>query len=150
MAVTSPVVSTVVMGVILVATVATLAKYGSPRGEWITTHRRYVPGGVEGAVGRRPSLADNTAVWTAAFLVLVFGFGAAAVVLVGGFGVTVSESLGTVVVALFGVVLTLYLGIGVYLAARSRGHPYSMAAAQSAAVLGLVALLAIALKLILA
>lgn len=149
----SPVVSAVVMGVILGAAVAVLARLGSPRGAWILSHRRYVPGRAEGVPGERSSplagIADNTTALTVAFFVLVFGFGTAAVALVGGFGLSVPASLGTVLVGLFAVVLVGYLGVGVYLAARSRGRPYSMAAAQSAAVLGLVALLAIALKLVL-
>lgn len=150
----SSLVSTVVMAVLLVVIAAAIAKQGSPRGAWIASHRRYVPGvsGGEGGV-RMPSgdgIADSMGVWIAIFFALVFGFGIAALVLVGWLNLGVAASLGGVVLGLFGLVLVLYLGIGIYLAARSRGQPYSMAAAQAVTVLAMVALLGITLKLVLA
>lgn len=150
----SPLVSTAVMAVLLVVIAAAIAKQGSPRGAWIATHRRYVPGvsGGEGGVGvpSGDGIADSVGVWIAIFFALVFGFGITALLLVGWLKLGVAASLGSVVLGLFGLVLILYLGIGMYLAARSRGQPYSMAAAQAVTVLATVALLAIALKLVLA
>lgn len=148
----SPLVSTVVMAVLLAVIVLAIAKQGSPRGTWIASHRRYIPGGAGGDGRLRPAagdgLADSMGVWVAAFLALVFGFGFAALALVGWGDLGVSGSLGTVFVGLFGLLLTVYLGVGIYLAARSRGHPYSMAAAQAATVLAMVALVLITIQLV--
>lgn len=146
----SSLVSTVVMAALLVAIVFAIARQGSPRGTWIASHRRYVPGLAGGDGTLRPSrgsLADSMGVWIAVFLALVFAVGIGALVLVGWMKLGVSGSLGTVVVGLLGLLLVGYLGAGIYLAARSRGHPYSMAAAQAVTALAMVALLGIALKL---
>lgn len=146
--------STVVMAVLLVAIVVAIARQGSPRGAWIASHRRYVPGVASGEGSVRAleadGLADSVEVWIGAFLALVFGFGIAALVLVGWLKLGVAASLGGVVIGMFGLLLVLYLGVGVYLAARSRGHPYSMAAGQAVTVLAMVGLLAITVKLFLA
>lgn len=147
-------VSTVVMGVLLVAIVIAVAKGGSPRGAWIASHRRYLPGGgtlggVSGPSGTDTrEVADDIGLWIAAFLVLAFGFGLVALLFVGWYNVGISESFGGVVVGLFALLLTLYLGLGVYYTARSRGHPYSMAAAQAVTVLSLMVLLVIAVRLV--
>lgn len=154
MVVLGSLVSTAVMGVLLVAIVIAVAKGGSPRGAWIATHRRYLPGGGSdgggsGQTGREtPGIADDTGLWIAIFLALAFGFGLLALLFVGWYDVGISESFGGIVVGLFALLLTLYLGLGVYYTARSRGHPYSMAAAQSVTVLSLMVLLVIAVRLV--
>lgn len=151
MAVVSPVVSTVVMGVLLVAVVAALARRGSPRGAQIISNRRYRPAGAAEPSGRAAALFRATGsptAWTAAFFALVFGIGAGALLAVGGFGVEVPSSVAMAVSGLFVGVLCVYLGVGVYHAARSRGHPDSMAVAEGVGTLAMVAILGIALRLV--
>lgn len=151
MAAVSPVVSTVVMGVLLVAIVLAIARRGSPRGAQIASNRRYLPARSaerSGGAGTLLRASGSPTVWMAVFFLLVFSIGAGALLAVGGFGVEVPASVVMAVAGLFVVVLGGYLAVGIYYAARSRGHPGSMAVAEGVGTLALVAMLGIALRLV--
>ncbi|MFB6309216.1 MAG: hypothetical protein ABEH35_07800 [Haloarculaceae archaeon] len=89
----------------------------------------------------------ETRTWILAFLV-------ASVVAVGGVLTYVTTappgqtSVGLGVAVIFGVLLGGYLIVGVYSSARRRGHPSSIAAAETATVVGALFLVAIALQLV--
>lgn len=149
----SPVVSTVVMGMLLVAIVVAIARRGSPRGSQIVSNRRYRPAGAaepSGGAGALLRAAGSPTVWAAVFFLLVFGIGAGALLAVGGFGVDVPASAATAVAGLFVAVLGVYLAVGTYYAARGRGHPDSMAVAEGVGALAMVVILGIALRLVVA
>jgi hypothetical protein len=122
--------------------------------------------GVAAAVGRaigpdfefqgpdRPALAsrlaDDPRVWMLAFLTLVLVFGGGTVVFVGGFELPAS-AVAVAGAALVGGTLAVFVGYvfyGTYLAARARGRPSSMAAAQGATALGTLFLVALVVKLV--
>jgi hypothetical protein len=102
----------------------------------------------------RPSLsrrlADDPRVWILSFLALVLVFGGGAVVFVGGFALP-SGAVTVAGAALAGGTLLVVVGYvfyGTYLAARSRGRPSSMAAAQGAPALATLFLVALVVKLV--
>jgi len=88
-------------------------------------------------------VAGATSTWTAAYVLLVLGVLAGAIVALSG---VVSET-GVIVGLVVGVVV--YLVGGVYLAMRGNGRPSAQAAAGSAVTLGLLFVLGIAVKLVL-
>lgn len=149
----SPVVSTVVMGVLLVAIVLAIARRGSPRGAQIASNRRFLPSGSAESprgAGALVRATGSPTVWVAVFFLLVFGIGAGTLLAIGGFGVEVPASVAMAVAGLFVAVLGVYLAVGIYYAARGRGHPDSMAVAESVGTLALVIMAAIALRLVVA
>jgi hypothetical protein len=93
-------------------------------------------------------LAGNTSAWVVAFTLLVVGFVVGVVALVsapdGSGGLA-----GPALAAGGGVVLVGYLLFGVYISAKRRGHPSSLAAAESATVAGTLFLVAITVRLLL-
>lgn len=134
--------STLVMGLLAVGIVALVV-----RGRrW----RQYTPQAAYGmdAGGGRPAsalskISGATSTWTVAYLLLVLGFLAGAVV-------TLSGALpGPAVIVGLAAALLVYLVGGVYVAMRGNGRPSAQAAAGSAVVLGLLFVLAISVKLVL-
>lgn len=149
----SLVVSTIVMGILLVAIVLAIARVGSPRGEQIIANRRYLSARApEPARGAEVLLdiARGPVGWMAAFFTLVFGVGAGALLAVGGFGVNVPGAVTLAVAGLLFLAVCVYLVLGIYYAARSRGHPDSLAVAEGVGVLALVTIAGIAVRLIMA
>ncbi|MFC7019824.1 MULTISPECIES: hypothetical protein [Haloarcula] len=93
-------------------------------------------------------LTGNTSAWVVAFTLLVVGF------VVGGVAVISAPDgsgglAGPALAAGGGLVLVGYLLFGVYLSAKRRGHPSSLAAAESATVAGTLFLVAITVTLLL-
>ena len=136
----------VLMGVVLVATVAFLTTRG-----W----RQYTPAPLglrSGETKRSPvvELADNPTVWVVAFLAAVFVFGGATVAFVSG-GTSIPESVvqsaGIVLLVATGLVAVSYLFFGTFMAARGRGLGNAAAAAIGSWVLGLAFVVVVVVKL---
>lgn len=136
-------VSTLLMGIFLVAIGVALA-----RGmEW----RRYsLPGGGDSTSKALRRAARNPIAWTAGFLFLAFGSAAGAVLYVTDSGVskTVTAGAGMVVAAVIAIALGLYFFWGVYHSSRYRGLKSAQAAALTGWIFGLVLIVAIVLKLV--
>jgi hypothetical protein len=139
--------STGVMGLLVVGVLLWL---GRARG-WYQYSPTVSSGGWSPGVRRENTLArlaGNTSAWVVAFTLLVVGFVVGVVALIsapdGSGGLA-----GTALAAGGGVVLVGYLLFGVYISAKRRGHPSSLAAAESATVAGTLFLVAITVRLLL-
>lgn len=101
------------------------------------------------------SLLNSPAVWALAFIVAALGVGAAAVLAVGGglIGGATSDLSG-IGIAIVGVVAALliafYIGYGSYKSAKARGLIKSQAVFVGAVMVGFLAVVAVAVKLLLA
>ena len=94
-----------------------------------------------------PPLLERPEAWIAAF------FGLALLAVGGVFAFVTSPAapdglLSVPVLVLAGLLLGPYLLLGVYTAAKGRGHPSSVAAAETATVLGALFLVAVTLQLV--
>lgn len=135
--------SALVMGVLAVIVIAAVAR-SRP---W----QRYQPGVTEESeTGRSPGSAggdDGTGLWIGLFLLLSLG----AVAGVGVFVTSATTSMGLLsgpIVIGSALFVGIYLVLGVYVTATQRGHPKSMAAAETATVVGALFLLAVSTQLI--
>ncbi|WP_225332908.1 hypothetical protein [Halomicrobium urmianum] len=88
---------------------------------------------------------DPVGLWVAAFVVAALGAMAGAVALVSTPDLGLTS--GPVLIGAAGIV-SLYLLSGVYFLARERGHPNSLAVAETATVVGALFLAAVAAQLI--
>jgi hypothetical protein len=86
-------------------------------------------------------------VWVAAFAVLVVGLLVGVVASISG-PVETQAIAGVAVAVVGGAGLCGYLLFGVYLSATRRGHPRSLAVAESATVAGVLFLIAVSLQLL--
>ncbi|EMA20071.1 hypothetical protein C443_14592 [Haloarcula argentinensis DSM 12282] len=91
--------------------------------------------------------ADQPMVWVAAFAVLVVGLLIGVVASISG-PVGTQSIAGLAVAVVGGAALCGYLLFGVYLSATRRGHPRSLAVAESATVAGVLFLIAIGFQLV--
>ncbi|MBX0288113.1 hypothetical protein EGH22_17415 [Halomicroarcula sp. F28] len=114
---------------------------------WLAWHRGwadYSPAESATRGGDTDSLWDDPWALAIAFAVLVVGA-------VGGVVAYITDPgpmVATAVVAGAGALLVAYLLGGVYLLTTSRGHPRSLAVAESATVAGTLFLVAVALQLL--
>ncbi|ELZ60744.1 MULTISPECIES: hypothetical protein [unclassified Haloferax] len=94
--------------------------------------------------------ADDPTVLSLVFLLAALGFGAVAVLFVGGSTIpeSVSDAAGPVLVAGTLTVVVTYLFYGTYHAARGRGLERSQAALLGSWVLGLLFVVGVALRLV--
>jgi hypothetical protein len=132
--------SAVVMTAFVLAVVGAVLRFG----RW----HSYSPTEPGELADRWDALTSSPATWMVVFLLLVFAFGGIAVLWVSGTSVPGAGMLGVALAALAALVLGSYLFVGVYQAARSRGRPAAQGVAEGAVLLGLVAVLAIAAKLV--
>lgn len=139
--------STALMGVLVVATFVAVARIGGQRS----------PPGSEEPTDRYAELTETLselvrtpAVWTVGFVVIAVGVGAAAVLAVGDFGLPegMSGLFLNVVYAAVGLLLTGFVFLGVYFATRGRGlgNAHGIAAGSFAA--GLVFLVLVTAQLL--
>lgn len=139
--------STVLMGLLVVATFVAVARIGaryqSPRGEEQTD--RYAA-----LTERLSGIVRTPVVWSITFVVITLGVGATAVLAVGDFGLPegMGATLLNVVYGGVGLLITGFVFLGSYFATRSRGlgNAHGIAAGSFAA--GLVFLLLIAAQLL--
>ena len=135
-------VSTLVMGLLALGVVVLVVRgrhwqHYTPRAAYAMD---IAGGGPRSGLAR---VAGATSTWTLAYVLLVVGFLAGAIVMLSG---AVS---GPAVIGSLLAVIVLYLVGGVYLAMRGNGRPSAQAAAGSAIILGLLFVLGISVKLIL-
>jgi len=112
---------------------------------WLAWHRGwadYSP--TESSVGEAGRLSEDPRALGVAFAVLVLAAVGGVVASLSGPGPMVA----TAVVAGAGALLVAYLLGGVYLLTTSRGHPRSLAVAESATVAGTLFLVAVTLQLL--
>lgn len=132
--------SALVMGLLVAIVVAAVVRAR----RW----RRYSPVPEAGAE-RRPLPGATTdepvGLWVAVFAVAALGAMAGAVALVSTPGLALTS--GPVLLGAAGVVAA-YLLTGVYVLARERGHPESLAVAETATVVGALFLVAVSLQLV--
>ncbi|EMA25364.1 hypothetical protein [Haloarcula amylolytica] len=138
--------STALMGVLVMAVVAWMVR---GRG-WY----QYSPGASTSSrspafdrESRFTEMADQPMVWVAAFAVLVVGLLVGVVASISG-PVETQATAGLAVAVVGGAGLCGYLLFGVYLSATRRGHPRSLAVAESATVAGVLFLIAIGFQLV--
>ena len=113
---------------------------------WLAWHRGwadYAPA-AGSPVGEAGRLSEDPRALGVAFAVLVVGAISGVVAYITGPGPMVA----TAVVAGAGALLVAYLLSGVYLLTTSRGHPRSLAVAESATVAGVLFLVAVTLQLL--
>lgn len=139
-------VSTAVMGLFVVAVLGWVARsrgwyHYSPSAESI--------GWAHGGEGETQlgTLSDDPRVLAVAFTLLVVGFVGGVVLVVSG-PVEMQAAAGLAVAVAGGLVLVGYLLLGVYLSATRRGHPRSLAVAESATVAGVLFLVAVTAQLL--
>ena len=127
--------STVLMGVAVVAV------------GWLAWHRNwhhYSPAGTATRTGEQGRLWDDPRALGVAFAVLVLAAVGGVLAYITGPGPMVA----TAVVAGTAGLLVAYLLGGVYLSATSRGHPQSLAVAESATVAGALFLVVVTVQLL--
>jgi len=138
--------STALMGLLVVGTFAAVARLGS---------KRTAPG-TEESVDRYTAVtrtlrdvARTPAVWSIAFVVITLGVGGLVVLAVGNFSIAegLSGSLLAAVYAIVGLLLVGFVFLGAYFGARGRGlgNAHGIAAGSFAAGLTFLVLIAIQL-----
>lgn len=131
--------STVLMGLFIVAVVAYL------RAE---NYREYSSGSEGGGPGQlAEDLAGSPVVWMLTFLGLLAVFGGGSLAYVGGLALGDPAVWGLVLAGFAALTVCAYVLVGSYWSARSRGKPSSLAVAEGAAFIGLLAIFAVAAKL---
>lgn len=139
--------STAVMGLLVVATFVAVAGVG----------RRRLPPSTDGSTDRYDAITRTLAelvrkpvVWSVAFVVLALGLGGIAVLAVGNFPLpeSVAGSLLSVVYAGVGLLLTGFVFLGAYFGARDRGLGNAQGIAAGSFAAGLVFLVLIAIQLL--
>ncbi len=142
MAVGTTLASAVVMGLFLIVVVSLTRQHG-----W----RAYTPAAAgEGARGAVGGMRNDPAWWTVGFLALVAVFGGGALAMVTGSIPVEAATLQMALAAAGGGVLALFFLFGVYHAVRSRGGAAARAVAVSVWVVGLIVVVGILVKLLLA
>ena len=140
--------STALMGVFVVAV---LVWIGRVRG-WYRYSPAVTSVGWSPGVDRGNSLdrlVTQPVVWILSFFLLVIGFAVGVVASISGPAST--QSMAGMAVALGGGALLIgYLLYGVYFAAKQRGHPRSLAVAESMTVGGVLFLIAVTAQLLMA
>jgi hypothetical protein len=139
--------STAVMGLLVVATFVAVAGIG----------RQRRPPSADGSTDRYDEITRTLAevvrkpaVWSVAFVVLALGLGAVAVLAVGNFSLPegMAGSLLGVMYAAVGLLLTGFVFLGAYFGARGRGLGNAQGIAAGSFAAGLVFLVLIAIQLL--
>jgi hypothetical protein len=138
--------STALMGLLVVAVVAWMVRGHG----WYQYSPRASTSGRSSATDREgwfEAYADRPLVWVAGFAVLVVGLLVGVVASISG-PIETQSIAGLAVAVVGGAGLCGYLLFGVYLSATRRGHPRSLAVAESATVAGVLFLIAVSLQLL--
>ncbi|PSP95066.1 hypothetical protein BRC91_03420 [Halobacteriales archaeon QS_4_62_28] len=144
--VSSHVTSMLVMGILAGIVIAAIARSRpwhqySPRAT-SDTEAGWSPDDQDGQ-----SVLSGTGLWAGAFVLLSVGAIAGVVVFVSNPAAPTGLLSGPIAVAA-GLFVAVYVVLGVYITATQRGHPKSLAAAETATVTGALFLLAVATQLI--
>ncbi|EMA10941.1 hypothetical protein SAMN05443574_102157 [Haloarcula vallismortis] len=143
---TTYLVSTALMGVLVIAVVTWMVRGHG----WYQYSPRASTSSQSPASDRESrfeAYADQPLVWVAGFAVLAVGLLIGVVASISG-PVETQATAGLVVAVVGGAGLCGYLLFGVYLSATRRGHPRSLAVAESATVAGVLFLIAIGFQLV--
>jgi len=138
--------STVLMGLLVVATFVAVAQIGAKRtAPGADSASRY-----DAIVGTLSDVAGKPAVWAVAFVAIAVGIGTVALLAVGDFGLPegLSGSLLTLAYAAVGLLLTGFVFLGAYFGARGRGLGNAHGVAAGSFASGLVFLVLIAADLL--
>jgi len=138
--------STALMGLLAVAVVAWMVRGHG----WYQYSPRASTSGRSPATDRESrfeAYADQPLVWVAGFAVLVVGLLVGVVASISG-PIETQSIAGLAVAVVGGAALSGYLLFGVYLSATRRGHPRSLAVAESATVAGVLFLIAVSFQLL--
>ncbi|WP_128905861.1 hypothetical protein [Halorubrum amylolyticum] len=138
--------STVLMGLLVVATFVAVAQIGGQRtAPGAGSDSRY-----DAIVGTLGGIAREPVTWAVGFVAIAVGIGAVALLAVGNFGLPdgLSGSLLTVVYAAVGLLLTGFVFLGAYFGARGRGLGNAHGVAAGSFAAGLVFLVLIAAQLL--
>ncbi|WP_144920241.1 hypothetical protein [Halorubrum salsamenti] len=138
--------STALMGLLVVATFVAVAQIGGKRtapGAGSTSRYDAITGTL-GEIARKP------VTWAVTFVAIAVGIGAVALLAVGNFGLSegLSGSLLTAVYAAVGLLLTGFVFLGAYFGARGRGLGNAHGVAAGSFASGLVFLVLIAVELL--
>lgn len=138
--------STVLMGLLVVVTAIAVARLGIRREPPTReTGDRY-----EAAVNRLNSLAKSPAVWTVTFIAVALAVGLLPILAVGRFGV--SEALGAtffnVVYAIIGLLIVGFVFLSAYAGTRQRGLGNAQGVVVGSLAVGMLFLLLVALQLV--
>lgn len=138
--------STALMGLLVVATFVAVAQIGA---------KRTAPGAgsvsrYDAITGTLSDIVRKPTVWAIAFIGVTVGIGAVALLAVGSFGLPegLSGSLLTAVYAVVGLLLTGFVFLGAYFSARGRGLGNAQGVAAGSFASGLVFLVLIAAELL--
>ncbi|ESS04851.1 MAG: hypothetical protein A07HR67_00199 [uncultured archaeon A07HR67] len=139
--------STAVMGLLVVATFVAVARIGGQR----VAPSADEPDDRYAAVTETLSeIVRTPAVWSVAFVAIALGVGSVVILAVGNFGFTeaVSGSLLSVAYAAVGLLVTGFVFLGTYFSARGRGLGNAHGVAAGSFAAGLVFLVLIAVQLL--
>lgn len=136
----SYVASAALMTGLVLAVVVAVLRYG----HW----QSYSPTEPGGGAERLRAVSESPAAWTVGFLLLAVLFGGAAVLYVSDVSVPGADAVGVGLLVAAAAVLGGFLFVGTYDAARSRGRPAAQGVAEGAVMLGLLAVVAIAVRLV--
>lgn len=144
--VTAQVTSMLVMGVLAAVVIAAIARSQPWQSYQPDTNEAIGPG--RSSAGReQDSMLGGTGVWIGLFLLLSLG-AVAGVALFVTSGAAPTGLLSAPIVIGSALFVGIYLVLGVYVTAMQRGHPRSMAAAETATVVGALFLVAVSMQLI--
>lgn len=143
--------STLLMGLFLVVTVLALSRgRGKQRDSPAESGRYSAEAAAEGGGAHllpgetiAVRIARTPAAWSIGFFLLALGLGAIAVLSIEG-----TASAGTALLVTLAALVAVYLLSGIYLAAKQRGRPSSLAAAEGLGTLGLILIVVIMAKLV--
>ena len=138
--------STALMGLLVVATFVAVAQIGAKR----TAPSAGSVSRYDVITGTLSDIVRKPTVWAIAFVGVTVGIGAVALLAVGSFGLSegLSGSLLTAVYAAVGLLLTGFVFLGAYFSARGRGLGNAHGVAAGSFASGLVFLVLIAAELL--
>lgn len=139
--------STAVMGLLVVATFAAVARIGGQR---VAPSADEPDDRYAAVTDALSEIVRTPAVWSIAFVAIALGVGSVAILAVGNFGFTegLSGSLLSVAYAAVGLLVTGFVFLGTYFGARGRGLGNAHGVAAGSFAAGLVFLVLIAVQLL--
>ncbi|WP_123621338.1 hypothetical protein [Halorubrum sp. CSM-61] len=138
--------STALMGLLVVATFVAVARIGGQRSApGVESASRY-----DAIVGTLGDVARKPVTWAVSFVAIAVGVGALAVLAVGSFGLSegLSGTLLNLTYVAVGLLLTGFVFLGAYFGARGRGLGNAHGVAAGSFASGLVFLVVIAVELL--
>lgn len=138
--------STVLMGLLVVVTAIAVARLGIRR----EPPTRETGDSYEATVDRLSSLSKSPAVWTVTFVVAALAVGLLPILAVGRFGVSeaLSATFFNVVYAIIGLLIAVFVFVSAYAGTRQRGLGNAQGVVVGSLALGMLFLLLVAVQLV--